>query len=81
MTIAQENDLQAYCLETAKRARRAAEALVTVSAETKNAWLREAATQLRGREADLLAANALDLEAAPGFGLERCPGRSAPPDE
>ena len=69
MTIAQEKDLQAYCLETARRARRAAEALVTVSAETKDAWLREAATQLRGREADLLAANALDLEAAPGFGL------------
>ena len=69
MTIAQENDLQAYCLETAKCARRAAEALVTVSAEAKDAWLREAAAQLRGREADLLAANALDLEAAPGFGL------------
>ena len=69
MTIAQEKDLQAYCLETARRARRAAEALVIVSAETKDAWLREAAAQLRGREADLLAANALDLEAAPGFGL------------
>ena len=69
MTIAQEKDLQAYCLETARRARRAAEALVTVSAETKDAWLREAAAQLRGCEADLLAANALDLEAAPGFGL------------
>ncbi len=69
MTIAQENDLQAYCLETAKRARQASEVLVTVSAETKNAWLRDAAVQLRAHEADLLAANALDLEAAPGFGL------------
>ena len=37
MTIAQEKDLQAYCVETARRARRAAEALVTVSAETKDA--------------------------------------------
>lgn len=69
MTIAQENDLQAYCLETAKRARHAAEGLVTVSAEMKNAWLREAAAQLRQQEQALLAANALDLEAAPGFGL------------
>ena len=69
MTIAQENDLQAYCLETARRARFAAEGLIKVSAETKNSWLRESATRLRANESELLAANALDLEAAPGFGL------------
>ena len=69
MTIAQENDLQAYCLDTAKRARLAAEGLIKVSAETKNSWLRESATRLRANESELLAANALDLEAAPGFGL------------
>ena len=69
MTIAQENDLQAYCLDTARRARLAAEGLIKVSAETKNSWLRESATRLRANESELLAANALDLEAAPGFGL------------
>ena len=69
MTIAQENDLQAYCLETARRARFAAEGLIKVSADTKTAWLRESATRLRANESELLAANALDLEAAPGFGL------------
>ena len=69
MTIAQENDLQAYCLDTARRARLAAEGLIKVCAETKNSWLRESATRLRANESELLAANALDLEAAPGFGL------------
>ena len=69
MTIAQENDLQAYCLDTARRARLAAEGLIKVSAETKNSWLRESANRLRANESELLAANALDLEAAPGFGL------------
>ena len=69
MTIAQENDLQAYCLDTARRARLAAEGLIKVSAETKNSWLRESANRLRANEGELLAANALDLEAAPGFGL------------
>ncbi len=69
MTIAQENDLQAYCLDTARRARLAAEGLIKVSAETKNSWLRESATRLRANESELLAANALDLEAAPGFGI------------
>lgn len=69
MTIAQENDLQAYCLDTARRARLAAEGLIKVSAETKNSWLRDSATRLRANESELLAANALDLEAAPGFGL------------
>ena len=69
MTIAQENDLQAYCLDMARRARLAAEGLIKVCAETKNSWLRESATRLRANESELLAANALDLEAAPGFGL------------
>ena len=69
MTIAQENDLQAYCLDTARRARLAAEGLIKVCAETKNSWLRESAARLRANESELLAANALDLEAAPGFGL------------
>lgn len=69
MTAAQENGLQAYCLETAKRSHRAAEALVTLSAETKNAWLRAGGAALRQRTSELLKANALDLAAAPSFGL------------
>ena len=69
MTTALENELQSYCLKTARRARIAAEGLIKVSAETKNSWLRESAAQLRAKEGELLTANSLDLEAAPGFGL------------
>ena len=37
--------------------------------ETKNAWLRSAAQQLREQAAQMLEANAEDIAAAPGFGL------------
>jgi len=69
MTLAQEKGLQTYCLETARRARRAADALVTATADAKDAWLRASAVRLREAEPELLKANALDLAAAPGFGL------------
>ena len=69
MTLLGEHGLQEYCLQTARQAHRAAEALVTLSAETKNAWLRASAQALRAQADALLEANALDLEAAPGFGL------------
>ncbi|MDG2207031.1 MAG: glutamate-5-semialdehyde dehydrogenase [Pirellulales bacterium] len=69
MTLLGEHGLQEYCLQTARQAHCAAEALVTLSAEAKNAWLRASAQALRAQADALLEANALDLEAAPGFGL------------
>ncbi len=69
MAVAESIDLRKYCLETARRARAASEALARTSGAVKDAWLRSAAAQLRSRQSALTAANAKDLAAAPGFGL------------
>ncbi len=61
--------LETYCLETARKARRASTQLAQVTGAQKDRWLRRSATALRDREAELLAANEQDLAAAPGFGL------------
>ncbi|MEM7567592.1 MAG: glutamate-5-semialdehyde dehydrogenase [Pseudomonadota bacterium] len=50
-------------------ARAASRALARASTEAKNTALREAAGALRAREADILAANALDVEAGIAKGL------------
>lgn len=67
--IAAETDLKAHCRDVAIRAKRAATALGELPEEQKNGWLREAAKALQQRTKELLAANGLDLAAAPGFGL------------
>ena len=69
MSVAEERDLQHYCLDVAQRAQQAAARLASVTGDTKNHWLRQSAQALRDRTADILAANQLDLQAAPGFGL------------
>jgi glutamate-5-semialdehyde dehydrogenase len=69
MSVAEEKDLQHYCLDVAQRAQQAAAQLASVTGDTKNHWLRRSAQALRDRTADILAANQLDLQAAPGFGL------------
>ncbi|RIK81398.1 MAG: glutamate-5-semialdehyde dehydrogenase [Planctomycetota bacterium] len=61
--------LAGYCLDVARRARAASRSLVRVGGATKNAWLKRSAGLLRARTADIIAANAQDLAAAPGFGL------------
>lgn len=58
-----------YCASAARRAKAAAAELVQLSTAAKNEWLRAAAVKLREAEAEILAANALDLAAAPGYGL------------
>jgi glutamate-5-semialdehyde dehydrogenase len=63
------NQLQPYCLELARRAKKASAELVRVCGEQKNAWLRGSAQRLRQQGRELLAANAVDLQAAPGYGL------------
>ncbi|MEN0111189.1 MAG: glutamate-5-semialdehyde dehydrogenase [Planctomycetota bacterium] len=62
-------ELAAYCRDVAERAKRASAALATTPGEVKIAWLRRSAELLRGAGEALAAANARDLEAAPGYGL------------
>lgn len=69
MAVAESIDLQKYCLATAERARRASVELARTSGAVKNAWLKAAAELLRSQQQSLVEANALDLAAAPGYGL------------
>ena len=67
--ISEPADLGQYCDEVARRAKSAATRLALIQGATKIAWLRRAAQLLRDRVEPLQAANARDLEAAPGYGL------------
>jgi glutamate-5-semialdehyde dehydrogenase len=69
MATVETTDLKSYCVDAAVRAKRAATELVCASTQQKNAWLRRAAELLRQRQAELIAANDLDVAAAPQFGL------------
>jgi glutamate-5-semialdehyde dehydrogenase len=69
MAVATSSDLQQYCTDIARRARHAGAELVRATGAQKNAWLRASAEALRQQCDALLAANALDLEAAPRYGL------------
>ena len=68
-TTAEMTDLVAYCEQVALQAKQAARELALVPSQTKHAWLRRSAELLRTDPSSILAANALDLEAAPGYGL------------
>jgi glutamate-5-semialdehyde dehydrogenase len=69
MAVVEANDLQAYCLDLAQRAQAASRELVRLSGAQKNHWLRDSAHRLRDQAAELQAVNAMDLDAAPSFGL------------
>ena len=62
-------DLVSYAREMAARAREAARELAVATGDRKGAWLRRSAELIRGRSAELLRANARDIEAAPQYGL------------
>ncbi len=62
-------NLADYCRQSAERAKRASADLAQVSGAAKNAWLRDSAAELRKQGEAILAANAKDIAAAPGFGL------------
>ena len=55
--------------ELGRKARMAARALALCSADAKNAGLMAMADAIEAAESAIIAANAKDLEAAPGFGL------------
>ena len=63
------NNLAQHCRDIATRARRAAIDLANIPAEKKAACLKAAAAHIRADVDAILAANKLDLAAAPGFGL------------
>ena len=63
------NPLASHCRDIASRARAAAIDLAAIPGARKAACLRAAATQIRADVDAILAANALDVAAAPGFGL------------
>lgn len=69
MSIAENVQLREYCQDVAVRAKEASAKLATVSGDQKNSWLRHSANRLREQVAELLKANARDLDAAPEFGL------------
>lgn len=69
MSKIESSDLRAYCLDVAQAAKRASSELALVSGAQKDAWLKRSAQLLRERTDELIGANALDLAAAPGFGL------------
>ncbi|MCO6459404.1 MAG: glutamate-5-semialdehyde dehydrogenase [Pirellulaceae bacterium] len=69
MAVVEERDVREYCQQVARRAKAAAQVLAGVRGEQKNAWLRQSAQALRACQAEILAANQLDLQAAPQFGL------------
>ena len=70
MSIAEtKTDLASYCRSVAQRAKAASRELAGLRGEVKNRWLRESAARLRSNTDKIIAANKLDLAAAPGFGL------------
>jgi len=63
------SQLIAYTRETAAKAKAASRRLVSVHSDLKNTWLRVAAAAIRRSGDEIRAANKLDLDAAPGLGL------------
>ena len=68
-TVTAPLDLSAQAAELGARARRASRALASTSGGLRNDWLRAVARLLRERVTELVAANEVDLLAAPGHGL------------
>jgi glutamate-5-semialdehyde dehydrogenase len=62
-------DLSVYCEDLGRRARKAARVLGTAPPESRNGWLKAAATALEKRADEILEANAQDLAAAAHFEL------------
>jgi glutamate-5-semialdehyde dehydrogenase len=69
MSVAEQQDLRSYCLQTAQRAKAASAQLAAANGAAKNQWLIASARLICQRQDELVAANAKDLDAAPGYGL------------
>src|SRR4051812_7891714 len=62
-------DVAAACLELARCARAASRKMALARGAAKNAWLGRSAASLVARREEILEANARDVAAAPGLGL------------
>ncbi len=62
-------DLESYCFKVAQRAKQASHELGSLSTAAKNAWLRKASERIESEADRIISANALDVAAAPDFGL------------
>jgi len=70
MDIAATADpLLSECRSIADRARAASKRLALAPGAAKDGWLRRSAEAIRGRSAEILAANSADVEAGPALGL------------
>ncbi|MEZ6134327.1 MAG: glutamate-5-semialdehyde dehydrogenase [Pirellulaceae bacterium] len=63
------HDLVAYCNQVARDAHDASRILATLSTEIKNRWLIQSAEDLLQSVDAIVAANEIDIQAAPQFGL------------
>jgi glutamate-5-semialdehyde dehydrogenase len=63
------DDLTAACRQMAQAAKVASRKLAILDTAIKNRWLLASADRLVEKTEDIIAANSLDLDAAPGFGL------------
>lgn len=70
MATAIETDLKDYCVQTARRARQASRALSVLPTHVKDRWLLSSASAMEDATADIVAANEIDLQQAPSYGLE-----------
>lgn len=62
-------ELSHYCLQLASQAKAASRQLSLLNTQAKNDWLLAAAQRLLSAQEQLLQANAKDVDAAPGLGL------------
>ncbi len=62
-------DLAAQCQQMGEAARAASRKLAVLDTRLKNRWLLESAETLVAESATIIAANAMDVAAAPGYGL------------
>lgn len=69
MSVVTPLNLTTYCETVAKRAKASTSALCRLTSEVKNRWLVTSAQALRQHAAEIIEANALDCEAADGYGL------------
>ena len=69
MAVDSVDDLREYCVDVARRAKRAAAELTLTTGQQKNDWLRQSARLLGERSVALAEANRLDLAEAADLGL------------
>ncbi|MAT14880.1 MAG: glutamate-5-semialdehyde dehydrogenase [Planctomyces sp.] len=68
-TAPNQEALASYAQDVARKARAASRKLTHLTGNQKSAWLEELARTIDARQAELVAANEIDIEKAPEYGL------------